>query len=312
MKQVKTKVAEIWAIGGGKGGTGKTFLFSQLATYLALKKKQVILIDSDFGGANLRYFFNIKKSEKSIKNFFVNKEPLENLLSHTNIKNLKIITGDRNSISINTIKYSQKMKFLKHIKMLNADYILIDLGGGLNFNTIDIFLLADKMIVITVPEITAIDNLFQFVKNAYFRNLNFLLKKNKLKDAAKNIWKDRKIYGIKDIVDLTDYIKGNLDFDGSISKKISEFSIFIVLNKLRNPNEINQGFSIKSLCIKYLGIPSIYAGYIAFDDNFRKNLSISDYLPKFKISTRIQKEITEIAENIINKEQIKISNIKNA
>ncbi len=312
MKQVKTKVAEIWAIGGGKGGTGKTFLFSQLATYLALKKKQVILIDSDFGGANLRYFFNIKKSEKSIKNFFVNKEPLENLLSHTNIKNLKIITGDRNSISISSIKYSQKMKFLRHIKMLNADYILIDLGGGLNFNTIDIFLLADKMIVITVPEITAIDNLFQFVKNAYFRNLNFLLKKHKLKDAAKNIWEDRKIYGIKDIVDLTDYIKGNLDFDGSISKKISEFSIFIVLNKLRNPNEINQGFSIKSLCIKYLGIPSIYAGYIASDDNFRKNLSISDYLPKFNISTRIQKEITEIAENIINKEQIKISNIKNA
>ena len=312
MKQVNTKVAEIWAIGGGKGGTGKTFLFSQLATYLALKKKQVILVDSDFGGANLRYFFNIKKSEKSIKNFFINKEPLENLLSHTNIKNLKIITGDRNSISINTIKYSQKMKFLRHVKMLNADYILIDLGGGLNFNTIDIFLLADKMIAITVPEITAIDNLFQFVKNAYFRKLNFLLKNHRLKDAAKDIWKDRKIYGIKDIVDLTDYIKNNLDFDGSISNKISEFSIFIVLNKLRNPNEINQGFSIKSLCIKYLGIPSTYVGYIGFDENFRKNLSLSDYLPKFNISTRIQKEITEIAENIINKEQIKTTNIKNA
>jgi len=312
MKQVNTKVAEIWAIGGGKGGTGKTFLSSQLATYLALKKKRVILVDSDFGGANLRYFFNIKKSEKSIKNFFINKEPLENLLSHTNIKNLKIITGDRNSISISTIKYSQKMKFLRNIKMLNADYILIDLGGGLNFNTIDVFLLADKMIVITVPEITAIDNLFQFVKNAYFRKLNFLLKKHKLKDAAKNIWKDRKIYGIKDVIDLTAYIKNNLDFDGSISNKISEFSIFIVLNKLRNPNEINQGFSIKSLCIKYLGIPSIYAGYVGFDENFRKNLSLSDYLPKFNISTRIQKEITEIAENIVNKEQIKISSIKNA
>ena len=312
MKHAKAKTAEIWAIGGGKGGTGKTFLSSQLAKYLALKKKQVILIDTDFGGANLKYFFNIKKSEKSIKNFFVNKEPLENLCSHTDIRNLKIITGDYNSISINTIKYSQKMKLLRHIKMLNADYILMDLGGGLNFNTLDIFLLADKMIAITVPEITAIDNLFRFVKNAYFRKLNFLLKSHKLKDAAKNIWKDRKVYGIEDIIGLTDYIKKNLDFDGYISKEISQFSIFIVLNKLRNPNEINQGFSIKSLCIKYLGIPSIYAGYIGFDENFRKNLSLSDYLPKFNISTRIQKEITEIAENIINKEQIKISDMKNA
>ena len=69
MKNFKPKIAEIWAVGGGKGGTGKTFLTSQLAKYLALKKKQVILIDSDFGGANLRYFFNIKKQGKSIKDF---------------------------------------------------------------------------------------------------------------------------------------------------------------------------------------------------------------------------------------------------
>ncbi len=312
MKNVKSKVAEIWTVGGGKGGTGKTFLTSQLAKYLALKKKQVILIDSDFGGANLRYFFNIKKQGKSIKDFFTNKEPLENLLSHTDMRNLKIITGDYNAISINSIKYSQKMKFLRHIKELDADYILIDLGGGLNFNTIDVFLLADKMIVITVPEITAIDNLFQFVKNAYFRKLNFLFKNYKLKDTAKDIWEHRKNYGIENIIDLTDYIKTKLDVDSSISREISEFSIFIVLNKLKNPNEINQGFSIKSLCIKYLGIPSIYAGYIGFDENFRKNLSLSDYIPKFNVSTRIQKEILEIAENIINKEQITISTIKNA
>ena len=40
---------EIWAIGGGKGGTGKSFIVGNLGIYLAKMGKQVILIDVDLG-----------------------------------------------------------------------------------------------------------------------------------------------------------------------------------------------------------------------------------------------------------------------
>ena len=70
--------AQIWAIGGGKGGTGKTFLVSQLGLYLASCNKKVVIIDTDFGGANLHSFFGIKRIRRSIVDFFEKKEPLEN------------------------------------------------------------------------------------------------------------------------------------------------------------------------------------------------------------------------------------------
>jgi MinD-like ATPase involved in chromosome partitioning or flagellar assembly len=48
----------------------------------------------------------------------------------------------------------------RHIKNLSGDYVLLDLGAGSGHNTIDTFLIADKMIVVTQPEITAIENLY--------------------------------------------------------------------------------------------------------------------------------------------------------
>lgn len=44
------KHARIWAVGGGKGGTGKSFITSSLGTCLALKGSKTILLDADLGG----------------------------------------------------------------------------------------------------------------------------------------------------------------------------------------------------------------------------------------------------------------------
>ena len=50
---VETKGPEVWAVGGGKGGTGKSFFSSSVALCLADAGKRVVLVDADLGGANL-------------------------------------------------------------------------------------------------------------------------------------------------------------------------------------------------------------------------------------------------------------------
>ncbi len=45
--QISSKT--IWAIGGGKGGTGKSFITANLALHLASKEDDIVLIDADFG-----------------------------------------------------------------------------------------------------------------------------------------------------------------------------------------------------------------------------------------------------------------------
>jgi len=312
MENENDRQSEIWAVGGGKGGTGKTFVICQLATCLASKGKRVILIDTDLGAANVHTFFGIKKREKSITNFFEGKQDLENLIIKTKIKNLAIIPGKNDTTSFSTIKHTQKLKLLRQIKGLTADYILLDLGGGTNLDIIDIFLLADRLILVTIPEITAVENLYQFIKSAFFRKLKSLFADCGLKDTAKDIWHNKQEHGINTIVDLLDYLKKiSGDKRDFLSKGLSDFYFNIILNKVRNIREVQEGFSVKSICVKYIGVNARYAGYIEYDNQFWKNLSLIQSSPMFIVSHTTKNDVVKIADNIINGGQLKIDSIKN-
>lgn len=102
----------IWAVGGGKGGTGKSFLSSSMATCLALQGRRTILLDADLGGANQHNFFGLIRPRSSLTDFFERKQPLKELLTHTGIANLQLITGSLGSLESESINYAQKQKLL--------------------------------------------------------------------------------------------------------------------------------------------------------------------------------------------------------
>jgi flagellar biosynthesis protein FlhG len=303
---------EIWAVGGGKGGTGKTFLVSQAAITLAEQNKRVILLDADFGGANIHSFFGIKRAPKTINHFFEKKEPLENLLMETGVENLKVIVGDYRSINSGSLNFAMKSRLFRHIRNLKADYVLLDLGGGTGNDTIDALLLADRMIVVAVPEITSVENLFQFIKSSFFRKLKQVLGDHGFRDTVREIWGDRKRYGIKNIVELIEYIKKNhADVDAILTRELADFAFYVILNKVRNSMEIKEGFSIRSICIKHIGVDTRYAGYIEYDFQFWKNLSLIRDLSKMNVSQSLKKDILMITDNIMSGEQMRMTNIKN-
>jgi MinD-like ATPase involved in chromosome partitioning or flagellar assembly len=159
--------AEIWVIGGGKGGTGKSFVTSTMGMNLAFRGKKVTLIDADLGGANLHTFLSIKKPKYSLTDFFEKKIPLSDIIQTTEIPNLRFVTGDVGSLDSSGVRYVQKIKLYRHIRNISGDYVLIDLGAGSGHNTIDTFVIADKMIVVTLPEITAIENLYMFIISSF-------------------------------------------------------------------------------------------------------------------------------------------------
>jgi flagellar biosynthesis protein FlhG len=293
---------QIWAVGGGKGGTGKSFVTCNIAVCLAAQGKKTLIIDADFGGANLHTLLGVSKSQRSLADFFANKALLPELIVDTKIKNLHLIVGPLRYFEPESIKYAQKIKLFNHIKKLQADIILIDLGSGTHFNIVDTFLLADKKIVVTLPQITALENMFSFLNNAFYRCLNRAFVQSRLGYVFKNTVKEKAGYEIGHLRQFIGLLRQKSAEAGKIvDEELSQYMVNIIINQAKTSKDISLGNQVRSLCIKYLGFKANYIGYIEQDDTIplaiNKQQPYLQMYPRSRCATKIEKITLNLLEN---------------
>lgn len=163
-------MVNILPIASGKGGVGKSAIAVNLAILLAQKGKKVVLIDFDLGGANLHTLLGLKNNHTGLGNFIYKQEStLQPLFQETGIPNLTFIAGDCLFPGTANMGFFIKRKLVKEIEALDADYAILDLGGGTTYNTLDFYLLTYNSILVTSPELTSILNAYSFLKAAAYR-----------------------------------------------------------------------------------------------------------------------------------------------
>jgi len=306
-KQSSTRKPQVWVVGGGKGGTGKTFVTSSLGIYLSEKRrKDVVLLDADLGGANLHSVFGIKHPEKSLNDFFEFKTPLEELRIETGIQNLSLVAGDIHSLSADNISFSQKKKLFRHISELNSRYVLLDVGGGSHYNIIDTFLFADKGIAVMTPDILAVENMYQFMKNVIYRKLRMTLRFYGFKGLAQDTWTKRELYKISNIRELLDFFKHFPETRDIVHEAFSQFTIYLILNKVRSMQDIHLGASIKSTFQKYLGMDTQYVGFLEYDDSIRKSTRQQKPFLVHHSESRFATEIELFTENLLRGKELNL------
>jgi len=181
---------KIIPIAGGKGGVGKSVLSVNIALSLAISDKKTILIDLDLGGANLHTILGIKNTNPGVASFLQDKDKsFKSLILETPFKNLYFIPGDTLSYGMADITDKQKKQILFEIQDLDADYIILDLGAGSSFNTIDFFLVSNSGLIVTTPQAGSIMNAYTFLKNLTIRFLQKAFASNRKMDdyLKKNI-----------------------------------------------------------------------------------------------------------------------------
>lgn len=170
---------EIWAVGGGKGGAGKSVLSTLLAYWLAKMGKKTVLADLDLGGANIHTLLGIRNPQTSLGDFIAKRKPaLEEVSINTQVENLSLISGTSEILTSANPVYAQKIKIIRNLRRLNAEYIVLDLGAGSSYNVLDFFLMADKKITVLSPQPTSIQNGYAFLRNAVYRKLSFACKQH--------------------------------------------------------------------------------------------------------------------------------------
>ncbi len=264
----------IWAIGGGKGGVGKSFVAGNLGILLAQNGFKVILADLDLGGANLHTWLGVNSPAKSLSDFIGRETPnISKLLIPTEISGLRLISGAKDGVEIANLKYTQKRRFLSALRNVDADYIVIDLGAGTSYNTVDFFLLADSQLMVVIPEPTSIENAYRFIKNSFFRQIFHSSKNFGLKSVVTPILQKENPYNVTTPKDLIDYLN---KIGGSttvfIEEQLQIFRPKIILNQVRTKRDRRVGAAMKTACSKYFNLDINFLGYIEEDESVWKSV----------------------------------------
>jgi flagellar biosynthesis protein FlhG len=167
------RIAErIIAVGGGKGGVGKSVIAANLSIALAQSGRRVVLVDGDLGAANLHTLFGVERPGPTLEALFTRQiASLEEALVPTAVAGLRLLPGSSGQVGGANINHAQKAKLLRQIRSLDAEVIVLDVGAGVSFNTLDLFDLSDLRLVVTTPQLTAVQNAYSFLKGALYRAL---------------------------------------------------------------------------------------------------------------------------------------------
>jgi flagellar biosynthesis protein FlhG len=267
-------MAHIWPIGGGKGGTGKSFITGNMGILLARQRFKTLLIDADLGAANLHTIVGQPYPDISLSDFINKKVPtLSETVLETQIPNLFLISGARNRLDIANLPYEQKTKMLRAISRLDYQYILLDLSSGTSFNTIDFFTLSDSGIFVCCPELTSIENLYGLIRSVYLRKIRQVLKVHHFRKLAEKAEERNPDAVVNRPECLLDTLKEIDSENGRMIETILQgFQLKLVLNQVRKQDNPEMGSLICKIVEKHLGLKIQFIGNVAYDERVHDEL----------------------------------------
>ncbi|MBF0472888.1 MAG: P-loop NTPase [Nitrospirae bacterium] len=295
---------KIIAVFGPKGGVGKSTITANLAIAIAEMGKKVIAVDLDLGASNLHAIFGVRDTRHSLEDFTMKKvKELSDCVTDTNIDNLGIICGG-DVPGIANMPYQQKVKLINNLSTLDCDVIVLDLAAGVSNNVIDFLFIADTSLLVTTPEITSLLNVYSFIKTSVFRRLNFHFKALKSIELLELLEKAKDSIENPSLATMNGFLEAAAIIDQraseSAKKVLTKFKPYIVINRIKTPNDANVGTVITDLMQRYINILTSVIITIHEDQCVGKALSMLKPVMIAKPSCAFSLDVKEAAYKIMD------------
>ena len=230
---------------------------------------------------------------------------LSDCITPTPYSNLYLISGAQDSLDMANPSYSQITKLVQGIRQLEADYIILDLGGGTNHQIIDMFNQADRGVLVALPEPTSIENTYRFIKHAIYRKFKKVIEHPGVRSYLQNITLNKESSQQISPAQLVQKIALiNSEAGAVLDREINSLQLTLVLNQVISNRDIRLGFIMKDSCQKYFGVTIRYVGAVDSDKSVllssRERKPILLYNP-FAAASR---GIRQVTDNILNGEQL--------
>ena len=165
--------ARVITITSGKGGVGKSNMAVNLAIWFRKMGQRVIILDADFGLANVEVMFgtvpkynlsDLIFGGKSIRDI-ITKGPMD----------IGFISGGSGIVDLNNLSKEQITYLVHSLSLLNdlCDVLIIDTGAGVSDAVLEFVLASPEVVMVTTPEPSSLTDSYSLLK-ALYKNPKFI------------------------------------------------------------------------------------------------------------------------------------------
>jgi len=166
----RTRNIRVISIASGKGGVGKSSLAVNLAITMSRLGVRVLILDADFGLANVDVMLGIT-TRLDLSYFLKGERTLHEIiqLGHEGVRFISGGSGVGDLINMDEYQLSELLAKIVHIDA-PIDVIIMDAGAGVNNTIMQVLLASSETIVVTTAEPTSVLDAYALVKTIVKHN----------------------------------------------------------------------------------------------------------------------------------------------
>lgn len=163
------RLAQALAITSGKGGVGKSTVAVNLAIMLSKLGRRVALLDADMGTANADVLCNVMPIH-TLAHVVTGRKQIEEIAIQAP-GGFSLIPGASGLAQMAALGSDERQRLIDQFARLEQAYdvLLIDTGAGIGPGVLGLVASADRVLVVTTPDPTAITDAYAVIKTAHRR-----------------------------------------------------------------------------------------------------------------------------------------------
>lgn len=191
------KTARVITVTSGKGGVGKTSLSVNLAIQLSRLGKRVVVMDADFGLANIEIMLGIRPRYNLADLMFRGKS-IQDIITY-GPEGIGFISGGSGINEMANLTRDQVFQLIQKMNELDqqADVIIVDTGAGIGDSVLEFVAASAEVLLVATPEPTSITDAYALLKSLN-RNSSYKPGKTVVKMIA------NQVRGVRDADELFD------------------------------------------------------------------------------------------------------------
>lgn len=182
-------LARVITVTSGKGGVGKSNTSINLAIQFRKMGKKVIILDADFGLANIEIMFGTVPKHNLCDLIYQGKS-ITDIITWGPME-VGFISGGSGIAGMSNLNRDYLAYIIQNLVQLDAmaDIIIVDTGAGISDAVLEFLVASGEILLITTPEPTSITDSYSLLK-ALYRHPRFDEEATKVKMIANRVSKD--------------------------------------------------------------------------------------------------------------------------